>query len=183
MSGIDYEGRPTSRNTPENCAEARQRGKSGMRVYERLAGDRMGLFGAVTNRAEAQTMRLAMMYALLDRSNIVEVEHLNAGAGGVVLLRGIRPVHFRRRTGRHHRRRGAESITGESGRNDQDEPKQVIRSEQSATEINRALTVLVEHGRIRCESEPTAGRKAERWFAVAEYERNEFNERSRTVSQ
>jgi hypothetical protein len=48
-------------------------------VYPRLAGDRLGLFGAVTSRAEAQTMRLALEYALLDRSRLIEAEHLNAG--------------------------------------------------------------------------------------------------------
>ena len=48
-------------------------------VYERLAGDRLGLFGAVTARAEAQTMRLALVYALLDCSPLIEAEHLSAG--------------------------------------------------------------------------------------------------------
>jgi hypothetical protein len=48
-------------------------------VYPRLAGDRLGLFGAVTSRAEAQTMRLALVYALLDSSSLIQAEHLSAG--------------------------------------------------------------------------------------------------------
>ena len=48
-------------------------------VYPRLAGDRFELFGAVTSRAEAQTMRLALVYALLDGSSVIEAQHLNAG--------------------------------------------------------------------------------------------------------
>jgi hypothetical protein len=48
------------------------------RAYERLsvAGD--GLFGAVTSRGEAQVTRLALLYALLDRSERIRSEHLHA---------------------------------------------------------------------------------------------------------
>lgn len=40
---------------------------------------RPGLLGALTARAEAQTARLALLYALLDRSSEVGVQHLEAG--------------------------------------------------------------------------------------------------------
>jgi len=40
--------------------------------------DSEGLLGAVTARAEAQVLRLSMIYALLDRSSVIEVEHLRA---------------------------------------------------------------------------------------------------------
>jgi hypothetical protein len=39
---------------------------------------RVGLAGALTARAEAQVARLALVYALLDRSRVVEVDHLAA---------------------------------------------------------------------------------------------------------
>ncbi len=39
---------------------------------------RYGLVGALTARAEAQTARLALVYALLDRSQIIDVAHLQA---------------------------------------------------------------------------------------------------------
>ncbi len=47
-------------------------------VYEDLSSAKPGLFGALTSRAEAQTMRLACIYALLDRSTTVERVHLEA---------------------------------------------------------------------------------------------------------
>src|SRR5439155_26474976 len=47
-------------------------------VYPALSAGRPGLLGAVTARAEAQTMRLALMYALLDRSPKMRLEHLRA---------------------------------------------------------------------------------------------------------
>lgn len=47
-------------------------------VYERLSAGNPGLAGAVTSRAEAQVMRLAMIYALLDMSAEIRCEHLEA---------------------------------------------------------------------------------------------------------
>ncbi len=46
--------------------------------YERLSEGGVGLFGAVTSRAEAQTMRLATIYALLDRAPCIGEPHLHA---------------------------------------------------------------------------------------------------------
>ncbi len=47
-------------------------------VYPALSEGRPGLLGAVLNRAEAQVMRLACVYALLDRSPQVRPMHLRA---------------------------------------------------------------------------------------------------------
>lgn len=47
--------------------------------YNRLAEGHPGLLGAITNRAEAQVMRLALVYALLDRSAVITLKHLQAG--------------------------------------------------------------------------------------------------------
>ena len=48
-------------------------------IYADLAGSSGGgMFGAVTSRAEAQALRLSMIYALLDRSTIITAEHLTA---------------------------------------------------------------------------------------------------------
>jgi Protein of unknown function (DUF3987) len=47
-------------------------------IYEPLSTGTGGLIGAVTSRAEAQTMRLACLYALLDKSNQIKAIHLKA---------------------------------------------------------------------------------------------------------
>ena len=47
-------------------------------VYPELNADRPGALGAVTARAAAQVMRLALIYAVLDQSAIIRVEHLKA---------------------------------------------------------------------------------------------------------
>jgi hypothetical protein len=47
-------------------------------IYDELAGGRSGMAGAMTARAEAQTRRLACLYALLGQSRVVCYEHLEA---------------------------------------------------------------------------------------------------------
>ncbi len=48
------------------------------KVYPTLSDGKPGLAGAVIARAEAYVMRLACVYALLDKSSTVRVEHLRA---------------------------------------------------------------------------------------------------------
>src|SRR5439155_15757079 len=47
-------------------------------VYPKLSEGSLGMFGAVTSRGEAQVMRLALLYALLDRSKAISRQHLEA---------------------------------------------------------------------------------------------------------
>lgn len=49
------------------------------RLYGRLSAGRPGMVGAMTNRAEAQVMRLACLYAVGDMSYVVRPAHLHAG--------------------------------------------------------------------------------------------------------
>ncbi len=50
------------------------------RVYPELSEGRPGLVGAITARAEAQVIRLATLYALIDGTDTMTREHLRAGA-------------------------------------------------------------------------------------------------------
>ncbi len=47
-------------------------------VYGALSDGKPGLVGAVTSRAEAQVLRLSLIYAVMDQSPIVRAEHLTA---------------------------------------------------------------------------------------------------------
>jgi hypothetical protein len=46
--------------------------------YALLSGDRPGLLGAVLGRAEAQVIRITLIYALLDDSERIDLPHLGA---------------------------------------------------------------------------------------------------------
>jgi len=48
------------------------------RIYEELSEDAGGLVGAVTSRGEAQVIRLALIFSILDRSEYITVDHLRA---------------------------------------------------------------------------------------------------------
>lgn len=50
-------------------------------IYSSLAEERPGRWGDVTSRAEAQVLRLGLLYALLDGSAVIDVPHLEAARG------------------------------------------------------------------------------------------------------
>jgi hypothetical protein len=47
-------------------------------AYERLTAEHDGLYGVVTSRAEVQVIRIAMIYACLDGSSTIDLQHLYA---------------------------------------------------------------------------------------------------------
>ena len=47
-------------------------------AYHELSAERDGLAGAILNRSEAHTLRLSMIYALLDGSRVIRLDHLAA---------------------------------------------------------------------------------------------------------
>jgi hypothetical protein len=49
-----------------------------MDIYSDLSKDGSGLVGCVTDRAEAQVIRLSMIYALLDSSDVIRPSHLES---------------------------------------------------------------------------------------------------------
>jgi hypothetical protein len=48
------------------------------REYERLTREREGIRGALCGRAEAHVLRLSLLYALLDCSDVIRIQHLRA---------------------------------------------------------------------------------------------------------
>src|SRR6516225_3314065 len=47
-------------------------------IYKELSAEQPGLLGAITARAEAQTLRLALVYALTDGVDAIDVTHLDS---------------------------------------------------------------------------------------------------------
>ena len=47
-------------------------------IYERLTEDRAGLWGVITARAEANVLRLALLYAALDGARMIDLPHLES---------------------------------------------------------------------------------------------------------
>jgi hypothetical protein len=135
-------------------------------VYGPLSDGKPGLAGALLARAEAHVMRLALLYALLDRSSAIGVTHLMAALtlwdfcdrsvyfvfgdclGDPVADDVLRLL-----------RASPEGVT----RNDM---TNYFGRHQTSDRIGRALGLLMQHRLARRESVPTGGRRAERWFAA-----------------
>jgi hypothetical protein len=137
------------------------------RVYPDLSGERPGILGAVTARAEAQVVRISTLYAFMDRRRQIEAIHLTAALAlwdyalasarwiwGDVLgdptadtlfgaLRGAYPA----------------GLTGTQIRD--------LFAGHQSDDVARVRTMLVARGLVRVATEPTGGRPVQRWFAVA----------------
>jgi hypothetical protein len=135
-------------------------------VYAPLSAGKPGLAGALLARAEAHVLRLAMLYALLDRSAVIGPPHLLAALALWDYCE--RSVYF---------------VFGDSlGDPVADEllrllrncPSGLTRTEirdyfqrnASAERIGRALGLLLQLRLARREQQDTGGRPSERWFAA-----------------
>jgi hypothetical protein len=129
-------GRPPRADHP---CQRHARGERWIDVYLELSAERPGLAGAATARAEAHTVRLAVIYALLDLSEQICPEHLEAA-----LAVWQRPAGLTRT-----------DVSDMFSRN------------KKRCEIERALGVLQDAGHLRRETrQPERGRAAEVWIPV-----------------
>jgi hypothetical protein len=136
--------------------------------YHALSRARWGFTGALLSRAPAQVLRIAMLYALLDGSAVINGEHLKA-AGALWAYAGRSVAYlFGARSGdgladkieaalREHGEQTRTELRASIGHNNRDE------------DIRRALEALASLGKIaRVMGTPGAkgGRPAERWRTV-----------------
>jgi hypothetical protein len=136
-------------------------------IYERLSAEQDGLLGAVTARAEAQTIRLATLYALMDRRMEIDVAHLEAALAlweyseaSAVRIFGDSlgdPVADDILTALHQA--GSAGMTRTSVRD-------LFGRNQGSDRIGMALAKLASKGLALMEHRRTGGRPVETWFAT-----------------
>ena len=135
-------------------------------VYDELSEGKPGLLGAITSRAEAQVMRLACLYALLDCEKVIRKHHLEAALALWRYCEDSARFIFGDSLG--------DPVADEILRALRKTPDGMTRTEirdlfgrhRGAREIGRALTTLSEQGLAYCKQEQTDGRPVERWFAT-----------------
>jgi hypothetical protein len=136
-------------------------------VYPGLAGDRTGLFGAVTGRAEAQVMRLALVYALLDKSTVIEPEHLKAALAVWSYCEQSARFIFGGALGDTTSDEILEALKRNPDGMTRTDLSNHFGRNKSASELGRALNRLAELGRVIVERMPSGGgRPIERWRAL-----------------
>ncbi len=138
-------------------------------IYEELSAGDSGLLGSVTSRAEAQVMRLAGIYALLDRSSTICADHLRAALALWVYCHASAAYIFGQATGD----RVADTIVAALREIAPDgltrtQISDLLARKQNAAAISRSLTLLQERGLVRVKQEPTDGRPRIRYFYVRE---------------
>jgi hypothetical protein len=137
------------------------------KVYPTLSAGHSGLFGAMTARAEAQTVRIALIYAALDEANRIDMPHLSAAlevwrycedsvraifgdvsgdeiADAIIALLRNSPDGLSETEFNHH-----------------------FQGHKRSADIKHALTLLQQRGSVRSEKRETDGRPRIVWFLVA----------------
>jgi hypothetical protein len=134
-------------------------------VYSALSAAKPGLLGAVIGRGEAQTVRLALIYALLDGSDQIDLPHLEA-ALAVWGYCELSAVHiFGSAIGDPIADEILRALAGSSDGLTRTAINDLFGRHQSRDRIGIALQLLLEKGRARLETRETNGRSAEVWFA------------------
>jgi hypothetical protein len=150
-------------------------------IYTTLAGEQPGLLGAITARGEAQVLRLSCLYALLDKTDTVDVPHLEAAyalwryceASARYVFGPILGHPLADDIWRMLRQMAPEGMTRTDINN------ALGRNYKSVT-LGQALDRLLREGHARCTVEKTSGRPVEWWFASTpvSVRTNELNEKS-----
>jgi hypothetical protein len=130
-------------------------------VYRRLSDGHAGLLGSVTSRATAQVLRIACLYSLLDCSKVIRLEHLTAALALWQYCEDSARYIFGAQTGN----KIADEIFTELNQRKDGMSKNDIREHfqqnRSAAEINRALELLLDLGRIDSYKEKATTRPKE----------------------
>ena len=128
-------------------------------VYHDLSEAKPGLIGAVIARAEAHVLRLSLLYALLDESAVIRVEHLRAALAVWDYCERSAVLIFGDKLGDPTADRILEAIrqAGTAGMTEND-LYELFGRNKSANERTRALQFLLSLGLIQADKEETGGR-------------------------
>ena len=139
--------------------------------YPELSADRPGLLGAVTARAEAQVIRLALIYAALDcttETERVEIDtaHLRAAMAVWAYCDESAALVFGDSLGDPV----ADDILSALHRNPagmtRTDISNIFGRHRSSDQIGVALALLLKMGRVKFETRHTGGRPVETWFST-----------------
>jgi hypothetical protein len=137
-------------------------------IYQVLSVEQAGLLGAITARAEAQTLRLALVYALIDGLSEIDIVHLNAALALWRYCETSARIIFGDTVGDPFadeilRTLRASPIRGMT----QTDLYNMFRWRRGSGEaLTAALARLQGLGKVRFESSQTMGRTSTTWFAT-----------------
>jgi hypothetical protein len=124
-----------------------------------------GILGAMTSRSSANILRISVVYALLDKSSVIEKHHLNAALAVWEYSYNSTAFLFGDATSPLSRKILYHLSNSEHGLS-KTEIREIFSNHKSAEDIDSALKILQDDELVDFEIEPTKGRPIERWFAV-----------------
>jgi hypothetical protein len=143
-------------------------GEEGKGLYRVLkTKPRAGMLEAICGRAVAQVTRLALIYALLDKADQIDVDHIKAAVAVWNYCEDSAAYIFGDSVGDHVadtilgtlRQRGGRGMT-------RTEISNLFGRHTTGGAIQRALAELLRLGKVRMDTTPTKGKSVETWFAV-----------------
>ena len=137
-------------------------------IYEAEAIAHPGLLGAMTARGEAQILRIALVYALLDCSATIRRDHLRAAKSVWDYCKESTSIIFGKSTGDVLADRIMDLILdGEGAGISRTELSNLLKRNQSKRKLDNAINLLAESNLVRIETIPLKNNKYEtRYFAV-----------------
>jgi hypothetical protein len=134
-------------------------------TYPHLSAGRPGLLGAVCGRAEAHVVRLALLYALLDHSQVIGVGHLQAALAVWDYAARSAAFVFGDSLGDRVADEIWRAIATSGSGITRSEIRDLFDRNKTKAEIDAALTSLVNNGRIEPTIVTGRGRPTEVWSA------------------
>jgi hypothetical protein len=134
--------------------------------YAQLSDGRPGMLGAITSRAEAQVLRLSVLYAALDRANAVDEPHLRAALAVWRRCEESARWIFGSATGDPIADELLDLLRASRDGLTRTEVRDHFGRHRNKADIDRALGELARAGLAHAASTPTGGRPVERWFAT-----------------
>jgi hypothetical protein len=137
-------------------------------AYDALTADRPGMFGAVTARAEAQTLRLSMLYALADCSFGIRRTHVESALAVWEYAEESARYIFGDAIGDADADKVLEELKGCEEGMTRTEVRDLFGRNRSGEELDRIMGVLTQAGRVRVTKHRENGSKkpVERWYAA-----------------
>lgn len=135
-------------------------------VYPNLSEGAAGLFGAVTSRGEAQVMRVACLYALLDGEGAIRAAHLRAALALWEYSEASARFIFGDALGDPMADEILRALRNNLDGLTRTQVSDLFGRNRDRGQIGRALGALLELGLVQMVAESTPGRRAERWYAT-----------------
>ena len=136
--------------------------------YADLVADRPGQLGNLLARGPAHVLRLALIYAVLDKTTVIRAAHLRAALAVWDYAAASVQVIFGRAIGDPVADQILDALRNAPDGLTRNQLRDVFGRHKSSDRIGLGLGALLDLGFVRVEHEQTGGRSAERWFYCAE---------------